>query len=243
MFYAAVEFCPANSWWDDFAALNKYVERCQSFLQAGKPDNDLLVYAPIFDDWMVPGNGAMPHYSVERRWPGQEVGRQLLKAGYTFDFMSDRLLKNVTFADGKLHCGGNEYQAIVLPEAKFIPLETMEKLAGLVKQGATLVVQKSLPTDVPGWQDMENRRAKFQSLAKEWKDKQPASLRMGDDLPTLLTAAGVRREKLADAKIQFVRRRIGDSTVYFLLNTSGKTIEPTEFIARGRAPFSSRGNL
>ena len=38
---------------DDFAALNKYVERCQSFLQAGKPDNDLLVYASFHDDWMT----------------------------------------------------------------------------------------------------------------------------------------------------------------------------------------------
>ncbi len=194
LFYAADEFCPANSWWDDFAALNQYVERCQSFLQAGKPDNDLLVYAPIFDDWMQPGNGAMPHYSVEHRWPGQEIGRQLLKAGYTFDFVSDRLLKDVTFADGKLHCGGNQYQAIVLPEAKFIPLATMEKLAALVKQGATLIVQKALPTDVPGWCDIESRRAKLQATIQDLNAPKPAALRIGDDLSTMLAAANVRRK-------------------------------------------------
>ena len=99
LFYAAVEFCPANSWWDDFAALNQYITRCQSFLQAGKPDNDLLVYAPIYDDWMKPGNGTMPHYAVGGHWPGQEIGRELLKAGYTFDFVSDRMLQDVTVSD------------------------------------------------------------------------------------------------------------------------------------------------
>src|SRR5262249_16722386 len=64
LFYAAVEFCPANSWWDDFAALNQYVTRCQSFLQSGQPDNDVLLYAPFFDRWMQPGNGMMPHFKI-----------------------------------------------------------------------------------------------------------------------------------------------------------------------------------
>ena len=48
-FYAAVEFNPQNSWWRDFAELNAYAARVQSFLQAGQPDNDVLLYFPIFD--------------------------------------------------------------------------------------------------------------------------------------------------------------------------------------------------
>ena len=46
LFYAAVEFSPQNAWWDDFGALNRYVARVQSFLQAGKPDHDVLLYYP-----------------------------------------------------------------------------------------------------------------------------------------------------------------------------------------------------
>ena len=44
-FYARVEFNPRNSWWADFAALNQYVTRVQSFLQAGTPDQDVLLYS------------------------------------------------------------------------------------------------------------------------------------------------------------------------------------------------------
>ena len=43
LFYAAVHFTPANSFWKDFGALNAYVARCQGFLQAGKTSNDVLL--------------------------------------------------------------------------------------------------------------------------------------------------------------------------------------------------------
>ncbi|MEO6525160.1 MAG: glycosyl hydrolase, partial [Gemmatimonadaceae bacterium] len=49
LFYAAVEFNPQNPWWTDFAELNAYAARVQSFLQSGQPDNDVLLYFPIFD--------------------------------------------------------------------------------------------------------------------------------------------------------------------------------------------------
>ncbi|HEU4721379.1 MAG TPA: glycosyl hydrolase, partial [Gemmatimonadaceae bacterium] len=49
LFYAAVEFTPQNPWWRDFAEVNAYAARVQSFMQSGQPDNDVLLYFPIFD--------------------------------------------------------------------------------------------------------------------------------------------------------------------------------------------------
>ena len=51
LFYASVELQPTNPQWAHFPALNEYVARCQSFLQAGEPDSDVLVYYPIHDEW------------------------------------------------------------------------------------------------------------------------------------------------------------------------------------------------
>lgn len=56
LFYAAVHFNPNNTFWTDFGKLNQYVARCQSFLQTGQPDNDVLVYLPIYDAYTQPGN-------------------------------------------------------------------------------------------------------------------------------------------------------------------------------------------
>jgi hypothetical protein len=232
LFYAAVEFCPANSWWDDFAALNKYVERCQSFLQAGQPDNDILLYVPFHDDWMNADKSTMPHYAVGGRWPAQELGRQLIKAGYTFDFVSDRLLKDATFGNGMLHLGGNSYRAIVLPETKYIPPETMQKLLDLVHQGATLVYQKSLPSDVPGWANLHQRSAELKSLldalpkpAAGTSDNRPVRYGQGTIISEALRSAPVRKEEMVDKGLEFVRRRDGEGCVYFIVNDGDKAVD------------------
>jgi hypothetical protein len=237
LFYAAVEFCPANSWWDDFAALNKYVERCQSFLQAGQPDNDVLLYAPFYDRWMQPGNGTMPHFKIGGNFPAQDVGRALLKAGYTFDFVSDRQLNSVTFADGVLRSGDTVYKAIVLPETKYMPLATLEKLFFLAQQGATIIVDKALPTDVPGLNDLEKRRAAFQTLLKslpaaEIKSDSVSDVHFGSGqiliglkLPDLLSQAAIRPETMVEQGLQFVRRRSGESRVYFIVNRADKPVD------------------
>jgi len=54
LFYAAVHFTPANPFWKDFAAVNNYVAHIQSFLQKGKPDNDVLLFFPVNDRFSEP---------------------------------------------------------------------------------------------------------------------------------------------------------------------------------------------
>ena len=55
-FYAASQLGPDNPLWEHFSSMNAYVARVQSVLQAGKPDNDILLYWP-FDELsdQVPG--------------------------------------------------------------------------------------------------------------------------------------------------------------------------------------------
>ncbi|MEO5998754.1 MAG: glycosyl hydrolase [Chitinophagaceae bacterium] len=54
LFYAAVHFTPANSFWKQFSAVNNYVAHVQSFLQKGKPDNDVLLFFPVNDRFSEP---------------------------------------------------------------------------------------------------------------------------------------------------------------------------------------------
>ncbi|MGH9939969.1 MAG: glycosyl hydrolase, partial [Blastocatellia bacterium] len=159
LFYAAVHFGPTNSFWNDFAALNGYVARCQSFLQAGKPDNDVLLYYPIHDNWsQAPptARGMLPHYGggIESAL-GQADGQRLQDAGYSYDLVSDRQLRPVAFAGGGLQTGGASYKAIILPETRFIPHESFERLVTLARQGATIIARDSLPADVPGWGNLD----------------------------------------------------------------------------------------
>jgi len=246
LFYAAVEFCPANSWWDDFAALNKYVTRCQSFLQAGEPDNDVLLYAPFYDRWMQRGNGTMPHFVIGGNFPGQDTGQELVKSGISFDFISDRQLARVTLADGVLRSDGIAYKAIVLPETKYMPLSTLEKLFFLAHQGATIVVHKALPDDVPGLADLEKRRGALRTMMKllsagEGEQNGVTDKRLGAghifvgaSLPELFKQAAIRPEVMVEQGLQFVRRRSGNVEVYFIVNRSDKAVD-------GWAPLNAAG--
>jgi len=54
LFYASCEFSYNNSIWHDIQGLTSYIQRCQSFLQSGEPDNEVLVYWPVYDLWNNP---------------------------------------------------------------------------------------------------------------------------------------------------------------------------------------------
>jgi hypothetical protein len=66
-FYASTEMNPRNSIWHDADAVNAYAARCQSILQSGAPDNDILLYWPIADFWMQPGDKLLPQLTVHAR--------------------------------------------------------------------------------------------------------------------------------------------------------------------------------
>src|SRR5207302_4660526 len=94
LFYASTHFEPNNPMWRDFPVLNRYVTRCQSILQSGKPDNDILLYWPLHDLWMKqPKLFGLP---IEGKWlQSESVGKTaqwLLDHGYSFDYVSDRQL-------------------------------------------------------------------------------------------------------------------------------------------------------
>ena len=50
-FYASIDMSPTNSICRDAPTFFSYITRCQSFLQMGQPDNDFLLYLPVYDMW------------------------------------------------------------------------------------------------------------------------------------------------------------------------------------------------
>ena len=170
LFDAATEMNPRNPIWHDVPALNAYIARCQSFLQAGRPDNDVLLYWPIHDLWNDP-NGMVQPLTVSRRdWfnkqPIGQTARQLWNRGYAFDYVSDRQIAgNLNMSpDGSIRGGSGTYRAIVVPPCTLMPLETLQNIAKLAAGGATIVFQDQLPKDATGLGHLEERRRQFQEI-------------------------------------------------------------------------------
>jgi len=242
LFYAAVEFTQANPFWENFAALNSYVARTQSFLQQGKPDNDVLLYFPIYDKYSEPGRDLLLHFDgMKPDFNGtafETSAIMMQEKGYAFDYISDRQIANLQTANKKIITGGTAYQTILLPDAKFMKVETLQKLITLAKNGATVIAYKHLPSDVPGYGQLEKNTAAFKELlgqlhfgTTDLADVTMAAIGkgnflLGDNLEDLLKAAQVRKETMLEKGLQFSRRKNADgSTFYFIANRSGKKID------------------
>jgi alpha-L-rhamnosidase len=229
-FYASVEFNPRSSWWTDFGALNAYVTRVQSFLQAGGPDQDVLLYYP-FHDALGAGTSRLTHFGGANvpttGSPFEEAAAALQRRGYTYDYISDRQLAATRVKDGRLETtGGVSYQALVVPASRHIPIETFDRVLALARDGAAVVAFRGLPAAVAGFANLDQRRARFKQLRD-----QASSLLSGDDIDTLLNRAGVRPERLVDRGLEFVRRRLradgataGTGRYYFIVNSSDREV-------------------
>ena len=151
-FYASVDMSPTNSIWRDAPYLMKYIERCQSFLQLGQPDNDFLVYLPVRDMWHQrgPRNDDAKWESKDRRGGEDllmqfdihtmdEKAPQFIRSiltidslGYDCDYISDRQLAKVRIEDGMLVTeGGTRYRALIIPSNTTIDRGLQNLLAPL----------------------------------------------------------------------------------------------------------------
>ena len=240
LFYAAVHFSPQNPMWRDFDALNTYVARSQSILQAGVPDNDVLLYLPLMDRFAQRDPSLLVHFHGLEPFEGMPVAEQaawLFDHGYAFDFISDSQLLAADFSSSSLIAGGARYQTIVVPAAQFMPESTLVKLVSLAEMGATILFVDELPADVPGMGNLEERRATFvnatgtlqfaDTAVQEVQRATVGSGRVlvGPDLEAMLHQAEVWRESLVDENLEFIRRSRTDGTDYFLVNRGAERID------------------
>ncbi len=252
LFYASVNFGPNGGIWHDLPAFNAYVTRCQSILQRGRPDNDVLLYFPVADFWQRPPAppGAPDPLVIQFTTPGtwmvgtpfHRVAMELWRTGYSFDEVTDDLLGRAASRLGRIELGENSYQAIVVPPCHYLPPETLERLIALARAGANLIFVGEPPTDVPGWAEFASRRRELrQRLAALHlqSGRTPAgdgAVFTGSDLAgPLLDQAGVHRERLVDLGLQALRRARADGTDYFIVNRGSSVIAGWVPLARPAA--------
>jgi hypothetical protein len=176
LFYASINMSPTNTIWRDVPAFFDYITRCQAFLQSGKPDNDFLLYLPIYDMWYEqPGTYlAFDIHGMKKRAPKFiETVEQINSSGYDVDYISDNFIRSLKCENGKLiTSGGAEYKAIIIPAVKIIPEETLQRIVTLAKQGADIVFMGHYPQDVPGFGSLDKRRNNFNKLLSQLPDLQ-----------------------------------------------------------------------
>ena len=190
-FYASIDMSPTNSIWRDAPWLMQYIERCQSFLQLGQPDNDFLVYLPVRDMWHQrgPRNDDDKKASKDRRGGEDllmqfdihtmdEKAPQFIRSiltidslGYDCDYISDCQLAKVYVENGMLVTeGGTRYRALIIPSGTTIDA----RLQALLDPIAAYVIKGERPEMMARFAKAEPMKAELglrairRKTAKGW---------------------------------------------------------------------------
>jgi len=242
-FYASVDMSPNNNWWSAMPAFSKYIERCQSFLQWGEPDNDVLVYLPYYDMiYDQPGTVALfDIHSMEQRAPKFiNTVQSIIKDGYDVDYISDKYIQGTSVVDGMIHLANSKstYATIVVPDVQFMPLSTLKALIDIVNKGGKVMFVRSFPLSVPGYGKTKEQK-EFKTLIKQLQRSvvfdenrsidniyASGSIITSNDFSSGLTYTHAVRENMRNIHgLSCIRRTNETGYHYFISNLQGKDID------------------
>ena len=166
------QFHRNNTWFYKSKEWLKYIARCQYIMQKGRYVSDLLVL-----------NGESQGFISFIGGDEQPLKDYL--SGLRFDLSNIETLNTLSLDEKgniRVTYNGtlleNKYKLLLIERADLMTVETAEKMANLVEQGATIFAPKPLRT--PGLSDFEGNDKKLQKLvAKYWdsgKIKAPEQL-------------------------------------------------------------------
>ena len=236
LFYAASQLNTRNPLWREFAAVNAYVARVQSVLQAAAPDNDFLLYWPVDDVWSNPKPGVGLLSVHDRGWV-PAAGERLFDQGYAFDYGSDRQIVALRAGDGgTVAAPGATYRTVVFPASKTLPLETLRAALRLAEAGATICLVAPVAADVPGLRDVEERRSELRTLLPDLAGVELTEAReihrgrgrlLIGSAEKILAAAGIEPEPAVRAApgLLLLRKAEPGGHCYFLANQALRPLD------------------
>lgn len=251
LFYASTNFVPENSLWPHIKGLNSYIGRTQSVLQSGKPDNEILMYWPVYDQWMSPKGKetAFKIHNIEK-WlhptAFYENLEKLGKSGYSLDMVSDKMIGEARLENQKIQISenGGLYKALIVPKLNYLPASTLKNILHVARNGACIIFQ-SEPKDVPGYFEAAQRKSELNALWKSIPFQQNGNLQtatfgkgkivLAPDVEKGLEFLKIEREKLTDTGLKFVRRKFDGGTYYYVVNHTSREISrniPLNFMGK-----------
>ena len=220
-----INFEPSVTWWNYASPWINYISRCEWLLQQGRFVGDALYYVGE---------------SVSCRLESRADTKPLPPAGYDYDGCgTEDLLNLVSVRDGNLVTpSGMVYRILMLPENTNMSVRVARKIKSLVQAGAIVVGPK--PVASPSLQDYPACDDEVSRIAAEvWgecdgvsRTEHPFGLGkvvsgkpIGDVLRELSVSPDFEFPAGANANLDYIHRRDGDTEIYFVSNQTNHTTE------------------
>jgi hypothetical protein len=225
-------------WWSELRPFSDYVSRLSYLLSQGRFQGDVAVLLPVPDIW---ANSQDREYLEDLTLKVHWITNALLREGYEFDFIDDDSLRGATFEGGKIQIRGNRYGALILPPMRVASLDTIRKVAEFHQAGGVVIGVDRVPSGSmeKGDPDAEMASVVEDIFGRQTKGgiQQARQVYLDETAEMLVKALEdhIQRPLMLDRGaegVDFQHRRVGESEVFFLVNTEG---EERSFDARFRA--------
>jgi hypothetical protein len=138
-------FNEQNTWWPFFRKWADYKARISFLLQNARPQANVAILQPLTDLWLKHGPQRDP---FPQKWYPEyqnNLWEAIHQNGGACNYVSENIINNATFKNGKMIFNECNYATLLLPEIETLDLKTAKSLAAFVAEGGKVVFIGKIP--------------------------------------------------------------------------------------------------
>jgi len=148
-------FNERNTWWPYFRRWSDYKARISYLMQNATPRANVAILQPLTDLWLKFGPQRDPF--PQKWYPKYQnnLWEAIHQNGGGCDYVSENIIRNATFENGRMLYGDRSYDTLLLPEIETMDPETARSLSDFADSGGKVVFIGKRPVKSAAYLDAE----------------------------------------------------------------------------------------
>jgi hypothetical protein len=223
--YAAAVFNDHNPWHPVMPDVTRYIQRISYLLRQGQPANQVAILLPTDDAWASFTPAHVTVTGAMQKLVSPALMSAILSAGYNVDYIDADAINSV---------GLGTHQILVIPPTDRIPLITLQKIQQFIAAGGHVISVGRAPSMDPEGKTIPELTTLSQQLPLITDDMNRltgALFQAAKPDLLLIEKEGPGPVTRPKEQIGFIRRKLPDGDIYFVVNTSNQPIQTTATFA------------
>ncbi len=166
-------FNEQNPWWPFLHHWVDYNARLSYVFQNSQAKKSIAILGPTSDLWSEEGLIRQP-FHVEP-WYLHLMWQPISQAGYSAEYLNERVLQNSSMDEGRIDYGTMSYKALILANVRSLASETAKAIQKYVENGGSLLMVDQRPERSANMEDANKNdvlvKELFQELMAEYPDQ------------------------------------------------------------------------
>lgn len=157
-------FNERNTWWPWFKLWADYKARISYILQNATPQANIAILQPLNDLWLKIGPQRDP---FPQKWYPEyqnNLWEVIHQNGGGCDYVSEKIINNAVFKQGKMVYGERSWHTLVMPEIETLDQETAQSIGEFANAGGKIVFIEKVPLKSPFFKNQKSRDAEVERI-------------------------------------------------------------------------------